>query len=100
MPALDRLLQKTAMTAEEIGRLRKAYELALREIGVKDRDDPLTKELPKKLSRLGKPASRIRRRSPSWLSDLECRQRPQKGSCKQISASVREPHIGAALVQP
>jgi hypothetical protein len=41
MPALDRLLQKSAMTAEEIGRLRKAYEVTLRGIGVEDRDDPL-----------------------------------------------------------
>jgi hypothetical protein len=47
MLAFDRLVQKTAMTAEEIGRLRKAYELALREIGVMDRDDPLTEGVAK-----------------------------------------------------
>jgi hypothetical protein len=53
MPALDRLLQKTVMTAEEIGRLRKAYELALREIGVKDRDDPLTEKIAKEIIEAG-----------------------------------------------
>jgi hypothetical protein len=53
MPALDRLLQKTAMTAEEIGRLRKAYELALREIGVQDRNDPLTERVAKEIVEAG-----------------------------------------------
>jgi hypothetical protein len=53
MPALDRLVQKTALTAEEIGRLRKAYELALREIGVKDRDDPLTEGVAKGIFEVG-----------------------------------------------
>jgi hypothetical protein len=47
MPALDRLLQNAGMTAEAISRLRQAYELALREIGVKDRDDPLTATIAK-----------------------------------------------------
>ena len=53
MPALDRLLRKTAMTAEEFGRLRKAYELALREIGVKDRDDPLAETIAKEIVEAG-----------------------------------------------
>ena len=53
MPAFDRLVQKTAMTAEEIGRLRKAYELALREIGVMDRDDPLTEGVAKGIVEAG-----------------------------------------------
>ena len=53
MPAFDRLVLKTAMTAEEIGRLRKAYELALREIGVKDRDDPLTEGVAKGIVEAG-----------------------------------------------
>jgi hypothetical protein len=58
MSALDRLVQKTAMTAEEIGRLRKAFELALREIGVQDRDDPLTQS-----SRRGRPTHKILQKS-------------------------------------
>jgi hypothetical protein len=53
MSALDRLVQKTAMTAEEIGRLRKAFELALREIGVQDRDDPLTESVVKEILMAG-----------------------------------------------
>jgi hypothetical protein len=53
MPALDRLVQKTTMT-EEIGRLRQAYELALREIGVKERNDPLTERIAKEIVEVGK----------------------------------------------
>ena len=53
MPALDRLVLKTAMRAEEIGRLRKAYELALREIGVQDRNDPLTERVAKGIVEAG-----------------------------------------------
>ena len=54
MLVLDRLLRKSAMTAEEIGRLRKAYELALREIGVEDRDDdPLTERVAKEIVKAG-----------------------------------------------
>jgi putative ubiquitin-RnfH superfamily antitoxin RatB of RatAB toxin-antitoxin module len=49
LPAFDRLVQDSAMTADEIGRLRKAYELALREIGVQDRDDPLTEKVAKEI---------------------------------------------------
>jgi hypothetical protein len=49
MPALDRLLQKAAMPAEEIKRLRKAYELVLQKIGVKDRDDPLAETVAKEI---------------------------------------------------
>jgi hypothetical protein len=41
------------MTAEEFGRLRKAYELALREIGVKDRDDPLAETIAKEIVEAG-----------------------------------------------
>ena len=53
MPAIDRFLQKTTMTAEEIGRLRKAYELALHEIGVEDRDDPLTERVAREIVKAG-----------------------------------------------
>jgi hypothetical protein len=49
MSALDQLLQRAAMTAEEIKRLRKAYELVLQEIGVKDRDDPLAERVAKEI---------------------------------------------------
>ena len=46
------------MTAEEIGRLRKAYELALREIGVEDRDDPLTEKVAKDVVAAGRAGPR------------------------------------------
>jgi hypothetical protein len=48
------LVQNTAMTAEEIGRLRKAYELALRQIGVEDRGDPLTEKVAKEVVAAGR----------------------------------------------
>jgi len=51
MPALDRLLQKSAMTTEEIG--RKAYELTLRGIGVEDRDDTLAERIAKEIVEAG-----------------------------------------------
>ena len=54
MPALDRVVQEAALTAEEISRLRKAYDLALREIGVKDRDDPLTERVAKEIVEAGR----------------------------------------------
>jgi hypothetical protein len=53
MPALDRLLQKSGLQAQEISRLRKAYDLALREIGVKDRDDPLAEIVARKIIEIG-----------------------------------------------
>jgi hypothetical protein len=52
--AIHRLLQNVALGPEEIDRLSKAYEQALRTIGVKERGDPLTELIAKKIIEIGK----------------------------------------------
>ena len=42
-----RLLQKSAFEPEDVKRMGVAYELALLQLGVKDRNDPLTESLAK-----------------------------------------------------
>jgi hypothetical protein len=52
---IDRLLQKNMpMEPEEISRLKKAYEQALRGIGLVDRDDPLSEMVAKKVFKIAK----------------------------------------------
>jgi hypothetical protein len=66
MPALDRLLQRTGLQGEDISRLREAYELALRQIGVKDRDDPLAEQLAKAIVTIAQAGAR----DPAEISRL------------------------------
>jgi hypothetical protein len=40
--AIYRILQKSAFEPEDVQRLGEAYELALQQLGLHDRDDPLT----------------------------------------------------------
>jgi hypothetical protein len=47
--AIYRLLQNIPLGPEEIDRLSKAYERTLRTVGVKERDDPLTELIAKKI---------------------------------------------------
>jgi hypothetical protein len=47
--AIYRLLQNTPMGPEEISRLEAAYEQTLRTIGLKDRGDPITEMIAKKI---------------------------------------------------
>ena len=51
--ALYRLLQNVPLGPEEIRRLTDAYELTLRALSVKDRNDPLTEFIAKKVFELG-----------------------------------------------
>lgn len=51
--ALYRLLQNVPLGPEEIPRLTDAYELTLRALSVKDRNDPLTEFIAKKVFELG-----------------------------------------------
>jgi hypothetical protein len=44
-----RLLQNAPMAPEDIRHLTKAYEQTLRTIGLKDRDDPITEMVAKKI---------------------------------------------------
>lgn len=51
--AIYRILQNSPLGPEEITRLSKAYEQALRMIGVRDRNDPLTELIAKKIIEVG-----------------------------------------------
>jgi hypothetical protein len=47
--AIYRLLKNSTLEPEEIARITKAYEQALHTLCVKDRDDPLTELIAKKI---------------------------------------------------
>jgi len=47
--AIYRLLKNSALEPEEISRITEAYEQALHTLCVKDRDDPLTEMIAKKI---------------------------------------------------
>ncbi|MHC4049873.1 hypothetical protein [Bradyrhizobium sp. 25ACV] len=51
--AIYRILQNSPLGPEEITRLSKAYEQALRTIGVQDRNEPLTELIAKKIIEIG-----------------------------------------------
>jgi hypothetical protein len=53
LTALNRLLEKTTRAPEEADRLTEAYKLALSELGLKDRDDPLTAIIAEKIIEAG-----------------------------------------------
>ncbi|MGY4622621.1 hypothetical protein [Bradyrhizobium sp. USDA 4486] len=48
--AIYRLLQNSGMRPEEISSITAAYEQALHALCVKDRDDPLTEMIAKKIT--------------------------------------------------
>jgi hypothetical protein len=50
--AIDRLLQNAAIESKEVGRITAAYEQALHILCVKDRDDPLTEMIAKKIIKI------------------------------------------------
>lgn len=50
---IRRMLQNTPMGPEEIARLVAAYEQTLRELSLKQRDDPLTELIAKKIIEIG-----------------------------------------------
>jgi hypothetical protein len=50
--AIYRLLQNSTMEPEEIGRITAAYEQTLHTLCVKDRDDPLTELIAKKIIKI------------------------------------------------
>jgi hypothetical protein len=50
--AIYRLLQNSTMEPEKIGRIKEAYEQALRTLCVKDRDDPLTEMVARKIIKI------------------------------------------------
>ena len=69
--AIYRLLQKSVFGPEDIKRLAKAYESALRALELSDRNDPITELLPDGLLKQRKPGSAIRTRSEVLSLDWE-----------------------------
>jgi hypothetical protein len=59
--AIYRLLKNSTLGPEEISRVIAAFEQALHTLCVKDRDDPLTEMIAKKIIRSRKPVSMTRR---------------------------------------
>jgi hypothetical protein len=51
--AIYKLLHNTAMGPEEITRLTTAYELTLKALRLKDRSDPITQLVAKKIIEIG-----------------------------------------------
>ena len=52
--AIYRLLKNSTLVPEEISRITEAYEQALHTLCVKDRDDPLTEMIAKKIIKIAK----------------------------------------------
>jgi hypothetical protein len=68
--AIYRLLQNSTMEPEEIGRIKAAYEQALHILCVKDRDDPLTEMIAKKIIKIAQTGIK----DPAQLSALAIRE--------------------------
>ena len=66
---IHRLFQKTALQPEDIERLVDAHQRTLRALGLKDRDDPLTQMIAKKIIDIGRSGMR----DPKQISDLALR---------------------------
>jgi hypothetical protein len=64
--AIYRLLQNSPMGPEEISRLETAYEQTLRAIGLKDRNDPITEMIAKKIIEIAQTGVR----DPAQISSL------------------------------
>jgi hypothetical protein len=64
--AIDRLMQNYTMEPEEISHIKKAYDQVLHSLCVKDRDDPLTEMIAKKILKLAQTGIK----DPAQLSAL------------------------------
>ncbi len=64
--AIYRLLQNLPMGPEEISRLSAAYEQTLKALSIKDRNDPLTEMIAKKIIEIGQTGVR----DPAQISQL------------------------------
>jgi len=67
---IHRLLQNSPLGPEDIERLVVAYEQTLRELGLTDRNDPLTLVIAKKVIEIGQSGIR----DPAQLSELALKQ--------------------------
>ena len=66
---IHRLLQNTPLEPKDIGRLVTAYEQTLRALDLKERDDPLTQAVAKKIIEIGQGGIR----EPEQISQLAIR---------------------------
>ena len=66
---IHRLLQNTPLEPEDIERLVTAYEQTLRALDLKERDDPLTQAVAKKIIEIGQSGIR----DPEQISQLVIR---------------------------
>jgi hypothetical protein len=63
---IHRMLQDIPLRPKEIARLVEAYERTLRKFGLKERDDPLTQLIAKKIIKVGQTGVR----DPEQISQL------------------------------
>jgi hypothetical protein len=68
--AIYRLVQNTPLGPEEITRLTTAYELTLKALSLKDRSDPLTLLIAKKILEIGQTGIE----DPAQISKLTIKQ--------------------------
>jgi hypothetical protein len=67
---IHRLLQNSPLGPEDIERLVMAYEQTLRELGLKDRSDPITQLIAKKIIEVGQTGVR----DPAQISKLSIKE--------------------------
>jgi hypothetical protein len=66
--AIYRLLKNSTLEPKGISRITEAYEQALHTLGVKDRDDPLTEMIAKKIIKIAQTVSMTQRSFRLWRS--------------------------------
>ena len=64
--AIYRIFQNSPLGPDEISRLSAAYELTLKSLSLKDRNDPLTEMIAKKILEIGQTGLR----DPAQISNL------------------------------
>jgi hypothetical protein len=63
--AIYKLIQNTVFEPKDIERLVTAFELTLRALRLKDRDDPITQLVAEKIIAIGRTGLKTRRRFPT-----------------------------------
>jgi hypothetical protein len=66
--AIYRLLQKSAFGPDDTKRMGDAYELALTQLGLKDRNDPLTETVAKLILEIAQTSEKNLSSAPSALA--------------------------------
>ena len=71
--AIYRLLKNSTLEPEEISRITEAYEQALHTLCVKDRDDPLTEMIAKKIIKIAQTGTHDAAQLSALLEGLDWR---------------------------